>query len=570
MALLIVNGTVVNEDAMFKADVLIKDGIIIDVGLSLKVEDDVEVLDANGKLVIPGGIDPHTHMQLPFMGEVAVDDFYHGTRAALAGGTTMIIDFIIPTKESSPILAYNQWRKWADPKVCCDYALSMAITSWNSTVQREMEQLVKPEYGINSFKFFLAYSGMFMVSDEEFYQGMLICSRLGALARVHAENGSVIAEKSRALLEQGVTGPEGHAQSRPEELEAEATNRACVMASQANCPLYVVHVMSRGAAEVIAHHRQKGNIVFGEPIVAGLAVDGSHYYDEDWSHAAQYVMSPPLSRDPSTPETLMDLLAAGELHLTGSDNCTFNCHQKLVGRYDFTKIPNGVNGVEDRMSLVWDRGVHSGKIDPMRFVQITSGELHLTGSDNCTFNCHQKLVGRYDFTKIPNGVNGVEDRMSLVWDRGVHSGKIDPMRFVQITSSMAAKLFNIYPKKGRIAVGSDADIVIWNPMKNRTISKDTHHHVVDYNIFEGMVVHGVAETTISRGKIVWKNNILTVEAGYGRYVPLLPFAPVAFATISQRAKVMAPKAVKRDDIIEMKLLKNHTVAINKFTIAKTP
>ncbi|KAK6043843.1 amidohydrolase family protein [Cooperia oncophora] len=244
--------------------------------------------------------------------------------------------------------------------------------------------------------------GTYMVRDEEFYQAMLKCSKIGALARVHAENGSVIAERAKMLLKKGITGPEGHRQSRPRRgaLEAEATNRACTMASQANCPLYVVH----------------GHVIFGERLIAlGLALDGTHYYDKDWLHAARYVMSPPLSVDKSTPEKLMDMLAADQLHLTGTDNCTFNAEQRMSGRHDFTKIPNGVNGVEDRMSVVWDRGVHTGKINPMRFVKITS--------------------------------------------------------------SMAAKIFNIYPQKGRIAVDSDADIVIWNPNKKRTISSTTHHHV---------------------------------------------------------------------------------------------
>lgn len=461
---------------MFNADVLIEDGIIVEVseGISASAS---EVLDAKGKLVIPGGIDPHTHMQFPFMGTVSIDDFFHGTKAALAGGTTMIIDFVVPTKDGTPLEAYRQWREWADPKVCCDYGLSMAITSWSPEIEREMEEVVKPEYGVNSFKFFLAYAGTFMLRDEEFYQAMQTCSRIGALARVHAENGAVIAERCKALLKQGVTGPEGHTQSRPEELEEEATNRACALAAQANCPLYVVHVMSKGAAKAIASHREKGHLVFGEPVASGLACDGSHYYDKDWLHAARYVMSPPLSSDPSTPGFLMDMLAAGQLQLTATDNCTFNAEQKSYGRNDFTKIPNGVNGVEDRMSLVWDRGVHTGKIDPMRFVQITS--------------------------------------------------------------SMAAKIFNIYPKKGRIAVGSDADIVIWDPHRERMISKRTHHHAADFNIFEGMTVHGVADTTISRGKVVWRNNLLKVEAGSGRFVPLAPFSPTVFATIQQRAKVIA-------------------------------
>uniref|UniRef100_A0A183C7L7 dihydropyrimidinase n=1 Tax=Globodera pallida TaxID=36090 RepID=A0A183C7L7_GLOPA len=221
--LLIFGGTVVNDDQMLRADVLVEDGKItaIDPGLasmlSANTDGQMKTVDARGRLVMPGGIDPHTHMQLPFMGTVAVDDFYHGTKAALAGGTTMIIDFAIPNKQQTPLEAYHLWRNWADPKVCCDYGLSMAITSWNERVKEEMEALVRPDYGINSFKFFLAYEGVFMVNDKEFYQGLKQCARLKALARVHAENGSIIAEKQKELLTSGLTGPEGHTQSRPEE-----------------------------------------------------------------------------------------------------------------------------------------------------------------------------------------------------------------------------------------------------------------------------------------------------------------------------------------------------------------
>ncbi|CAJ0932622.1 unnamed protein product, partial [Mesorhabditis belari] len=504
-ALLIKNGTIVNDDEILKADVLVKNGKIVEIGQNLHSEGAV-LVEADGRLVIPGGIDPHTHMQLPFMGEVAVDDFYTGTRAALAGGTTMIIDFVIPSKDSTPLKAYKQWRDWADPKVCCDYALSMAITTWNEEVSKEMQMVTMPEYGINSFKFFLAYKGVFMVQDDEFYQGMLQCAKIGALARVHAENGPVIAEKAKALLDMGITGPEGHTQSRPEELEAEATNRACVLAGQANCPLYVVHVMSKGAARAIAHHRQKGSVVFGEPIAAGLGTDGSHYYSEDWLTAARHVMSPPLSRDPTTPEALMKLLACGELHLVGTDNCTFNCQQKLAGKHDFTKIPNGVNGVEDRMSIVWERGVH----------------------------------------------------------RGV----MDPMRFVAVTSSTCAKIFNIYPRKGRIAVGSDADIVIWNAKATKVISKDHHHQAVDYNIFEGQEVHGVAEMTISRGNIVWEDGQLSVEGGAGKFVHLPPYCPYVFAAVQQREKVIQPRAVKRAPVEEMAAAK--ISEIQNGTRAKVP
>lgn len=490
--LLIRGGTVVNDDAMFEADVLVQGGKIVAVGPSLADQLmaadgtlNARVIDANGRLVIPGGIDPHTHMQLPFMGTVAVDDFYQGTRAALAGGTTMIIDFVIPSKHSTPLEAYRQWREWADPKVCCDFGLSMAITSWNQQIAAQMEELVMPEFGINSFKFFLAYENVFMVNDKEFYQGLKQCARLKALARVHAENGSVIAEKQKELLNGGVTGPEGHTQSRPEELEAEATNRACTIASQANCPLYVVHVMSKGAAKVIAAHRQRGLPVFGEPIAAGLALDGSHYFARDFDHAAAFVLSPPLSSDANTPGTLMDLLACGQLNLTATDNCTFTCQQKRMG------------------------------------------------------------VG--DFTKIPNGVNGVEDRMSLVWEKGVNTGKLDPMRFVAITSTVAAKIFNIYPRKGRIQEGSDADIVIWNPTARRTISAKTHHHAGDFNVFEGMEVCGVPEVTICRGRPVWVDGKLQVEAGWGRFVPLAPNCPYVFGAHAAREQAMKPKVVQRNE-----------------------
>uniref|UniRef100_A0A915M135 dihydropyrimidinase n=1 Tax=Meloidogyne javanica TaxID=6303 RepID=A0A915M135_MELJA len=398
--LLIFGGTVVNDDCMFVADVLVEENKIIAVKQGLAKEfskqSNVELIDASGRLVIPGGIDPHTHMQLPFMGTVAVDDFYHGTRAALAGGTTMIIDFAIPPKESTPLEAYKQWREWADPK------------------------------------------------------GLKQCAKLRALARVHAENGHVIAEKQKELLEIGITGPEGHVQSRPEQLEAEAL----LLSSEALLlPLYCC---SRAASAIAAQRQSNGGLpIFGEPIAAGLALDGSHYFNEDFSHAAAFVLS---------------------------------------------------------------------------------GQLDLVATDNCTFTCQQKRMGLGDFTKIPNGVNGVEDRMSLVWEKGVCSGKLNPMRFVAVTSTMAAKIFNIYPQKGRIQEGSDADIVIWNPNSNRKISAKTHHHATDFNVFEGMEVRGVAEVTISRGKVVWNCGELKVEAGWGKFVPLQANCPYIFGAQETREK----------------------------------
>ncbi|EGG23855.1 dihydropyrimidinase [Cavenderia fasciculata] len=460
VSILIKNGTVTNDDHQCKSDVLIIDGKIKDVGLNLVAPAGVQVVDATDKLVIPGGIDPHTHFQLPFMGTVAVDDFNIGTQAAVSGGTTFVIDFVIPTKGQSLLEAYDQWRSWADPKVNHDYGLHVAITWWGEQVSREMEILVK-ERGVSSFKVFMAYKNAFMVNDEEMYHIFKRCKELGALAQVHAENGDLVLEGQKKILAMGITGPEGHELSRPEELEAEATNRAITIANSVNTPVYIVHVMSKGAAEVIRHHRGKGHRVFGEPIAAGLGVDGQQCWNHDWRHAAAYVMGPPIRPDPTTKEYLMDMLATGDLHCVGTDNCTFCADQKAMGKDDFTRIPNGVNGVEDRMSIVWEKGVNTGK---------------LTACD-----------------------------------------------FVRVTSTAAAKIFNVYPQKGRIAIGCDGDVVLWDPKATKTISAATHHHAVDFNIFEGMKVTGLADTTIVAGKIVWSNNKLQTVQGSGKYIESTAF-----------------------------------------------
>ncbi|XP_050526848.1 dihydropyrimidinase isoform X2 [Daktulosphaira vitifoliae] len=418
-----------------------------------------------------GGIDPHTHFELEFMGAISVDDFYQGTKAAIAGGTTMIIDFVLPNKDESLIDTYQKWRSRATNKVCCDYGLHVAVTSWSKQTKQEMEELCN-KHGVNSFKVFMAYKGVFMLNDSELYNTFEACKELGALPMVHAENGDIVHENSIRLLKSGINGPDGHALSRSEDVETEALNRACTIANQVGSPLYIVHIMSKPAADALKKHRNeqinrcgKSNI-FGETLAAAVGT----YWDKNkltcWNDAAAHILSPPLRNDPYTPTYLLEMLA--------------------------------------------------------------NGNLQTTGSDNATFSSEQKAIGKGDFTKIPNGVNGVEDRMSVIWEKGVVSGLLSPCKFVEITSTNTAKIFNIFPRKGCIAVGSDADIVVWNPNAKRTISSKTHHQAVDYNIFEGMEVHGVPEYVLVGGRVCLDEGNLKVVQGHGKFIPTPPHADFVY------------------------------------------
>ncbi|XP_043253474.1 dihydropyrimidinase isoform X2 [Colletes gigas] len=495
--LLIKNGNVVNEDGITGTDVYIEDGIIKQMGRNLIIPGGTRIIDACQKFVMPGGIDPHTHFELELMGAKTVDDFYQGTKAAVAGGTTMIMDFVIPKKDESLLEAYNRYRETADQKVCCDYSLHVAITSWNPKVKEEMETLAK-EHGVNSFKVFMAYRDMYMLRDYELIEVFKACKELEAIAMVHAENGDIIAENTKRLLEAGVTGPEGHEMSRPEEVEAEAVHRACVIASQVNCPLYVVHVMSRSAAEALIAARVNGVCVFGETLAAAVGTDGTNYAHKCWRHAAGHVLSPPLRPDPDTPKILLNMLA------------------------------------KDYLQVV--------------------------GSDNCTFNADQKALGKDDFSKIPNGVNGVEDRMSVVWQKGYHNGTMDAARFVAVTSTNAAKIFNLYPKKGLIAVGSDADIVILNPFKDRTISAETHVQAVDFNIFEGMEIEGAIEYVIVGGRVCVDEYELKAVHGFGKFVETPCHNEYVYDMVKIREK--RPRGVVRNDV-EAKKYAEEDAAIAK-------
>ena len=460
--LIIRNGTVVNHDAIFKADVLTQDGKIIKVGQisSDDLPQNAKEVDATGRYVIPGGIDTHTHLEMPFMGTTTIDDYHYGTTAAVAGGTTCLIDFVVPGRGQSLIEAHQDWVKKATPKINCDIAFHMAVTWYSESVLEEMATVTN-ELGVNSYKFFLAYNGVLRMYDDEILKIFRRCKEIGALAQVHAENGDMVDDGQQAMVDLGIMGPEGHPMSRPEETEAEATHRAIALADQVNVPLYIVHVMSKSAAFEVERAKKAGIQVWGEPIAAALAVDGREYYDKDWRHAAGHVMSPPLREDPDTKHDLIRRLKEGSLDLVGTDNATFSANQKAMGKDDFRMIPNGCNGIEDRMTVVWHKGV-----------------------------------------------KGVD---------------MSPQDFVKVTSTKAAQLFNMYPRKGRIAEGSDADIVIWDGDNTRTISKDTHHHAVDFNIFEGMTMYGIADKTISAGRIVWEDNELKTESGWGRIVKREPY-----------------------------------------------
>jgi len=352
-------GTVVNADRQFRADVITLDGKIVAVGESLPTPAGATVVDAGGQYVMPGGIDPHTHMQLPFMGTVTMDDFFTGTAAGMAGGTTTIIDFVIPDPQENILEAYKKWRGWAE-KAAGDYSFHVAITWWSEQVRKDMGTLVNEE-GINSFKHFMAYKNAIMCDDETLVNSFKRSLELGAMPTVHAENGELVYLLQQTVADMGIMGPEGHPLSRPPMVEGEAANRAIAIADVLNVPIYVVHVSCIEAAEAIARARARGQRVYGEVLAGHLVIDDSVYRDPDFATAAGYVMSPPF-RPKGNQEFLWRGLQSGNLHTTATDHCTFCAAQKAAGKDNFAKIPNGCGGVEERLAVIWDApGGHLGR-----------------------------------------------------------------------------------------------------------------------------------------------------------------------------------------------------------------
>ena len=478
MSTVIRNGTIVTADLTYEADVLIEGGRIAAIGQGLTGDTQ---LDATGCYVMPGGIDPHTHLEMPFMGTYSADDFESGTRAALAGGTTMVVDFALPSPGQGLLDALQMWDNKSG-RAHCDYSYHMAVTWWGQQVFDEMAEIV--DRGITSFKHFMAYKGALMVNDDELFASFRRVGDLGGIAMVHAENGDVVAELSARLLAEGNTGPEAHAYSRPPQVEGEATNRAIMVADMAGVPLYVVHVSCEDSHEAIRRARQQGKRVWGEPLIQHLTLDESEYFDKDWDHAARRVMSPPF-RD----RRHQDSLWAG----------------------------------------------------------LQSGSLSVVATDHCAFTTEQKRHGVGDFTKIPNGTGGLEDRMPMLWTHGVGTGRLTPNEFVAATSTNSAKILGMYPKKGAVLVGSDADLVVWDPEAEKTISAGSQQSAIDYNVFEGQKVKGLPRYTITRGVVAVTEGKLDSREGHGEFVAREPRGTVNRA-LSQWKELTAPRPVERTGI----------------------
>ena len=452
MSLLIKNGRIITAEQDYIADIFIEKNKITTIGTSLNIQAD-KIIDAKGKYVIPGGIDVHTHLDMPFGGTTSSDDFETGTVAAAFGGTTSLIDFAIQSKGKSMREGLDIWRQKAEGKATIDYGFHMAITDLPDERISEMDDMVAE--GVASFKLFLAYPNVLMVDDATIFKALKQTSKNGGLVCVHAENGMVIDHIVKETVAKGNLSPLYHALSRPAAAEGESTNRAIALAEMAGTPIYIVHLTCNDALVKVSDARDKGQPVFAETCPQYLYLSIEDIAKPDFE-GAKYVFSPPV-REKWNQEKLWSGLQKNDLQVVSTDHCPFNF-----------------------------KG--------------------------------QKEMGKDNFTKIPNGGPGLENRLHLMFQGGVNEKRISLNRWVELTSTNPAKIFGMYPRKGTIAPGSDADVVIWDPKKELTISAQTHHMRVDYSMFEGKQVKGDAETVISRGEVIVENKKFLGKAGRGDYI----------------------------------------------------
>jgi dihydropyrimidinase len=455
------NGSVITATDSYLADVALADGKITAIGKDLPTENTSQILDASGKLVLPGGIDVHTHLDMPFGGTTSADDFETGTRAAAFGGTTTLIDFAIQYKGQRLRQAFDTWMGKASSKAVCDYAFHCIVTDVSGGQLSEMNDLVQE--GVTSFKLFMAYPGVFMLDDGSIFKALQTTSKNGGLVCMHAENGSAIDVIVQQALAEGKKAPKYHALTRPTTAEAEATARAIALAEMAGAPIYIVHLSCNDALEKVREARDRGLPVYAEtcPQYLYLSIEN---FDAPGFEGAKYVFTPPL-REKWHQEKLWNGLKRDQLQVVSTDHCPF-CFKE------------------------------------------------------------QKELGKDDFTKIPNGGPGVEHRMSLIYSGGVAAGRFSANRFVELVSTTPAKLFGLYPRKGTIAVGGDADLVIFNPNRKHTISAKTHHMRVDYSMFEGIQVTGMPDVVLSRGKIVVEGDKFLGRAGQGEFLRRSTYAQI--------------------------------------------
>lgn len=457
MTLLITNADIINADGRFTADILCEGETITRIDRGIAPPQGAEVIDATGKHVFPGFIDPHTHIYLPFMGTFSKDDYETGTKAAVVGGTTTIFEMVCPSRSMSPAEGFALWRQQPEGKACCDYSFHMGVTRFDADSAAQLREIVQA--GVASFKVFLAYKRAFGVDDAELWQTLALAKQLGVIVTAHCENETLVAELQKQLLAAGRTGPDAHHDSRPPRVEAEGVQHLTTFAELTGAHVYIVHLSCREALEAALAARLRGVHVSIETLIQYLVLDKTWAEKPDFE-GAKYVMSPPL-RDASNQQVLWDALASGLVQTVGTDHAPF----------DFRT---------------------------------------------------QKPLGRDDFTKIPNGIPAIEDRVNLLWTHGVKQGRLSLEQFVAVASTNAAKTFGVWPRKGVIQPGADADLVVYDPSHRGTISATTQTQNVDYSAFEGFAIEGRPALVTVRGEVAARDGRFCGTVGRGRFLERPP------------------------------------------------